>query len=590
MVSWRKLDAARGALGRQLILVLPVFLPLLVPAASAELLSNLAGQEASPNDFRSRLAAAQKLFDAGQWEQAARLTAGPSDQPPEFDFLAGMALAKLERWDESRRAFEAGRRKSPRDPRFLVELAGVNYKQNNFAAAKRQLRAALRLDPRDRYTREFLGTIYFLEGNLEAALQFWNPIDKPRLRNVAVQPPPRLQQVVLTHALDFNPPQVLTVDALLTTNARLDLLGIFPHRRFELAPDSAATYDARLHAVERNGWGDSKLEGAISLLSGLPYETVYPEYYNIGRRAINFTSLLRWDSEKRRASGDFVTPLMANPAVRLRVYFDGRNENWNLSNTFFAAGRPPTDLNLRRIAGGTELRSVVNGRWSWSTGIEVVHRSFRNLPLATSATGAPFFTDGTSLRYWLRLDRSLFRLPEHRLIIDSSAEAHLGRTFAAGLQSFGSARGSLHSRWLPQAKGDDYEMQATLRTGDTLGLVPFDELFQLGVERDDDLWLRGHTGTRDGRKGAAPLGRRYLLANWEMDKNVYANGFFTVKVGPFLDNGAIADSSGLFGSQRWLWDTGAQCKLGILGSIQVALIYGRDLRGGRNVFYGTVLP
>jgi len=74
-----------------------------------------------------------------------------------------------------------------------------------------------------------------------------------------------------------------------------------------------------------------------------------------------------------------------------------------------------------------------------------------------------------------------------------------------------------------------------------------------------------------------------------VDKNVYGNGFFTVKLGPFLDNGAIADSSGLFGSRRWLWDMGAQCKIRVLGTMTVVLTYGRDLRGGRNVFYGTAV-
>jgi hypothetical protein len=116
-----------------------------------------------------------------------------------------------------------------------------------------------------------------------------------------------------------------------------------------------------------------------------------------------------------------------------------------------------------------------------------------------------------------------------------------------------------------------------------------DELFQLGIERDNDLWLRGHAGTFDGRKGAAPLGRRFFLANWEMDKNIYENGFFTVKLGPFLDSGAVADSSGLFGSRSWLWDSGAQCKVRVLGGLTIILSYGRDLRGGHDAFYGTVL-
>jgi hypothetical protein len=236
-----------------------------------------------------------------------------------------------------------------------------------------------------------------------------------------------------------------------------------------------------------------------------------------------------------------------------------------------------------------ELRSVVSGRWSWSTGIEVANRTYRNLQGHTSPAELPFFTDGTSFVYWLRADRSLLRLPERRFTVDSSAEGRIGRQFADNLGAFGALRGSLQANWFPRAKGDDYQVQGRLRVGDAFGAEPFDEMFQLGVERDNDLWLRGHAGTSDGRKGSAPLGRRYFLANWETDKNVYSNGLFTVKLGPFVDTGAVADSSGLFGSQRWLWDTGAQCKVRVLGSFTVVLIYGRDLRGGRNVFYGTAL-
>jgi hypothetical protein len=201
----------------------------------------------------------------------------------------------------------------------------------------------------------------------------------------------------------------------------------------------------------------------------------------------------------------------------------------------------------------------------------------------------PFFTATTSLAGWLGAGRSLLRVPEHRFTVDTTAELRAGREFAGGLGPFGSLRGSLLAHWLPQAQGDDYEIQTRIRAGGTAGKVTIDELFQLGVERDNDLWLRGHTGTIEGRKGAAPLGRRYFLANWEMDKNIYRNGFFTLKLGPFLDSGAVADSSGLFGSQRWLWDSGIQCKVRVFGGVTVLLSYGRDLRGGKGVFYGTVL-
>jgi tetratricopeptide (TPR) repeat protein len=574
MGSCAKLDAPGRARRVQLILI--VLLALCLPA--------FARQSATDAD---RLADAQKALDLDRWDEAAKLAQGSTSQSAELDFLRGLALAKQQQWTEARHAFSAGHLKNPNDPRFLVELAGVDYKQNNFSAAKRNLRAAIRLGSRDPYTRDFLATIYFLEGNLDAALRYWNAIDKPRLRGVAVQPPPRLDAKLLTRAVGFNAPQVLTAEAWLSAQARLENLGVFSHQRLELKP-AGETFDATLHVAERNGWGDSKLEGALALLSGVPYATVYPEIYNIRHRAMNFTSLLRWDSEKRRAFGAFSTPVFDNPARRFQLYFDARKENWNLTNTFFG-GTALTDLNMRRIAGGLELHSVANGRWSWSTGAEIANRSFRNLPSFNTAPEKAFFTNANSFSYWLRADRSLLSVPERRFTVESSAEGRISRTFANSLGASGTLRGSLDVHWLPRATGDDYEMRIRIRTGATLGRVPFDELFQLGLERDNDLWLRGHAGTSGGRKGAAPLGRRYFLANWEMDKNIYSNGLFTVKLGPFLDNGSIADASGLFGSRQWLWDTGAQCKVRILGSISVVLIYGRDLRGGRNVFYGTAL-
>jgi hypothetical protein len=249
-----------------------------------------------------------------------------------------------------------------------------------------------------------------------------------------------------------------------------------------------------------------------------------------------------------------------------------------VTKTFFGTGAPPGDLNIRRVAAGAEFRSVVNGNWNWTSGAEIAHRNFRNLTATLSSSERPFFTATTSLAAWLGAGRSLLRVPERRFTLDTTAELKAGREFANGLGPFGTLGGSLLAHWLPQAQGDDYEMQSRIRAGGTAGKVTIDELFQLGIERDNDLWLRGHSGTRDGRKGAAPLGRRYFLANWEMDKNVYRNGFFTLKLGPFLDSGAVADSSGLFGSERWLWDSGMQSKVRVLGGLTVILWQRDSLR------------
>ncbi|MGB6192107.1 MAG: hypothetical protein WBF42_06555, partial [Terracidiphilus sp.] len=127
-----------------------------------------------------------------------------------------------------------------------------------------------------------------------------------------------------------------------------------------------------------------------------------------------------------------------------------------------------------------------------------------------------------------------------------------------------------------------------LRAGKTFGQVPFDELFMLGLERDNDLPMRAHIGTRDGIKGSAPLGRNYLLSSWEGDKNLYSNGLVTVQLGPLLDIGTISDPATGLGSHQWLFDAGAQIKLRVFSTV-VAFSWGHDLRTGNNAFY-VMLP
>src|ERR1700674_2527965 len=82
---------------------------------------------------QASLAAAQDAFDAGQWEKVISLARGPVEQSPELDFLAGLALARLQKWPDAKLAFEAGMRKAPADPRFLIELAGGAYQTKGFS-------------------------------------------------------------------------------------------------------------------------------------------------------------------------------------------------------------------------------------------------------------------------------------------------------------------------------------------------------------------------------------------------------------------------------------------------------------------------
>ncbi len=525
----------------------------------------------------------RQLSDQQRWLEVVTLAESAHQASADLDFYYGTALAQLQRWDDAQRAFAAGARLQPRDKRFPLELAGVAFKQKRYPVTVRYLQRALRLDPTDSYGNDFLGTVYFLQGNIEAALKYWNRVGKPKIVEVKRQPVPQVNAALLDRAMAFAPASVLRLPDLLTTEARMDGLEIFPRYQFDLQARDDGRFDVLFRNRERDGWSQGKLEKLFLLFRGLPFQSITPEIYNLRHQAINFVSMYRWDAEKRRLRARLSGPFQANPKFRYGLTADLRSENWDIRNSFQGPAPLLGSLNMRREAVGVDFAAFESGRWQWSAGAEVSHRDFRSVIPGTALT-PDLLTKGYQLKQTTQLDAGLWRSPERRLTLEGGVSSQAGRIWSKPSHSFEKVQGSLRLHWFPQSQGDDYEVRHRIGVGKTFGEVPFDELFMLGLERDNDLEMRGHIGTRDGRKGSAPLGRNYFLSNWEADKSVYRNGIFTVKLGPFLDTGKIADASAELGSQKWLWDLGTQATVRVFG-VGVVFSYGKDLRSGNNAFY-----
>src|SRR5215468_8246424 len=511
----------------------------------------------------------KQLFAEERWEEIVRIAEDDAERSVDSNYYYGTALARLGRWDEAKRAFQIGLSQQPGDKRFSLELAGVCFRKKNYAEAAGHLRRALRLDPKDAYANDFLAGVYFLQGNVEAALKYWNRVSKPEVEEVRTEPGPRVAPALLDRAFTIAPATALDLGELQATKARVRGLNIFSDYRFDLEARPDGKFDA--------------------LLRGLPYQSVNPEFFNIRRRAINSESLVRWDAEKRRLWTNLSGPLFGDPKRRFQLDLDLRDENWDVGQAKVCPqpGQtlvcPADSLKLRKQAFAASATSFVNGRWDWSTGFEFSHRNLRDVGAGDVLT-PQLLSQGFQLKHLGQLNYILLDSPERRFTVAGSASTQLGRIWSQQSRVFAKLQASMEARWFPQSAGDDYEMRGKISAGQTLGESPFDELFILGVERDNDLWMRAHVGTRDGRKGSAPMGRDYLLSNWELDKKVYDNGLMRFKLGPFLDSGKITDSGAGLGSQTWLWDLGAQAKVQALG-VGIVFSYGKDLRSGNNAFY-----
>ncbi len=525
----------------------------------------------------------KQLVQEERWQEVVQgLQAVPSRNADQ-NYYYGLALAQLGRYPEAEQALRAGRRQQPRDPRFPVELAGVAFKQKKYGGAEVWLRRALKLDPTDAYSNDFLATVYFLRGNLEAALKYWNRVGKPRIENVTEEPHLKIDAALLDRAFAFAPASVLRLSDLLTSEARVEGLGIFPVYKFQLDARPDENFDVTFRGTERDGWGANKWDGLLSTFRGVFYQTICAEYFNRHGSATNFTSLLRWDQQKRRALATVSGPLGKNPKFRYAATVDLRNENWNVLSAFKGPATLLGALNMRHETASGQIFSFNSGSWGWSTGMELSHRDYRSVFPGSALTPGLLLT-GFELKQVANVQSALLRVPERRFVLQATGSEQAARIWSAPSESFLKLEGSLHAHWFPRGESRDYELEETARAGKTFGQVPFDELFMLGLERDNDLPLRAHIGTRDGRKGSAPLGRNYFLSNWEINKNVYDNGLIGIRLSPFLDMGKITDPIAALGSHRRLFDTGMQLKFRVL-TVGLVFTYGKDLRSGTNAFY-----
>jgi hypothetical protein len=505
-------------------------------------------------------------------------------QSPEDHLRRGRELAREKQWEQARAAYAAGARAAPGDIRFRLQLAGIAFTLEDHRTARRHLHAALRIDGANAYANDFLATLYALDENLDAALKYWNRVEKPVAASLRLPPGLRIQPALLDAAFAFPPVGLLRRDDYLLTRARLEQLDLFPRYRVQVTPQAEGEkFEAQFAATEQTGWGPPGPVRLLLPLRGVLFQSVMPEYKNLGGRAIHLSSLARWDRHKQRFAFVLSGPAGDDPSFRQAVYVDHRRELWDLTRSHRAGARAPADVGLRQLAAGYGFRQILSHRHAWWAEMET---SWRSWP-GGSPEGAEFAT-GFAPIVRMGLDSRHLHVPERRLRVDTGFSVVTGKVMGSGLGAFVQAQGRVDGRWYPRARGADGAVRMLLRGGRTGGGLPFDQLHMLGIERDSGLWMRGHAGTARGRKGSAPMGRDYVLATWEVDKILHRGAFWTVTAGPLLDMGRVWDGRGGFGWPGWLTDAGVQGRVRLFSGPEVTLSWGRDLRGGGSVFYAAL--
>ena len=519
-----------------------------------------------------------QLYADGQYDAVVAATDNNS-QDPDTLFLRGMSLARLERWNEAEQTLRQGQSLAPRDPRFPTELAGVAYRLEDYSRARSLLRRALDLAPDDEYARNFLGSLYLLDSNLDAALAQWNRIDQPRLSSVEMPAGLHTNAVLLDRALTFAPATTLQLSELRTSRARLNLLDAFSSYDFDLVPATPDDgYKLRLRGSERRGLFSSPWFSLARSARGLPYRTVFLEHDNGGGNTASLHAIARWDPYRRRAHLVYSRPLAGEARYRWHAFGDAREETWDLTRRIADF----QNFRLHKIEAGAGFDSVVNGSFRWGAEAAAVVRSFRG-----EGTDNVRMPDAAGARTHVTFNWTPLYLPARRMSITTETRVGLGSFGGDGGARYGRAETAVQLRL---SSGKNWNFHTRLSAGVLPGTAPFDELYILGVERDNELVFRGIRNDQDGRKGSAPVGDRYWLSSTDLTHRVARFSLAEIHAGPFFDAGAVRDSLGQFGDPSTQFAAGVQLELRVLGAFGIRLLYGRDLRTGRDIFFGSPYP
>ncbi len=137
------------------------------------------------------------------------------------------------------------------------ELAGVRFAERRWQDASSLAREAIRRQPDDRYALDLLGSSRFMQDDPAGALEAWNRIGKPRLDLVRIDGVHRSRYQAIVEALGLKTDRLLTADAFLQAQHRLDALPDRSSARLAVRPgeDGFASVDVAL--AERAGWPNS---------------------------------------------------------------------------------------------------------------------------------------------------------------------------------------------------------------------------------------------------------------------------------------------------------------------------------------------
>ncbi len=542
----------------------------------------LAGTTAAPVHGQSAEAATEevrRLFLAGEYAEVRRLVCNLRSEgrvDPEISLLHGIAAARQGDLPDAEKILRALVQENSRFAAAYTELAGLRFLAGDLDTVRKLLEKSLDLDPTQSYARDFLGTVYYLEGRRLRALQMWNRLGQPRIHRIAYVVPEGAAPGVLERLSEINEHEMLTRDKLLQARWTLQMLRLGERLDFRLRPRSADLWDLDLVTDPPRPLGWLPELALLNTANLLTYQRVGFHFPREPLRKAQVEFGFGWHPARRdlRASTRFRFLSLFPDALEVNV--SGWDEAWSLPTS-------GDSLSLRGARIESRYRVVLPRRQSveFTAGYQQQFGDHAHLQGFLNERHLARVGIGWRGRIGLTADDTV------RLDLRLGGRAFFGAGTGTRSASGRQVDGHILLDWSVRESGAT-SVQISAMNGRTAGMLPLNDHYRFGVGPGEALPLRAHKTVRVGRNGLAPLARNCFLLNADLSHRLFRVGIVGV-VGKVFFDAARLDRAVLGARpQGWYRDAGAGLAVQVLGHEVLEVLLGHDLRDGGSTF--SVLP
>jgi len=436
---------------------------------------------------------------------------------------------------------------------FLRELAGVRFAQERWHEAETTARQVLAELPADPYATEVLGSARFMQDDAVGALRAWNEIGQPRLDLVRITGLTRTRYETIAKATGLNTGMMLSADAFLRADRRVQELPDRDSSRVSLQPgeDGFAAVDVAI--AERQGLRRGRAEwSAVAIRAAVEREVAVsiPGFTGSGEV---WSASWRWWNNRPRVAMEFAVPAVGALSGVWRV-----DASWEAETYAFGS----TQLRQTRTHGGLTVSDWMRPhvRYAVSGGLD----SWNGGTRAASAGGT--------------LEQRLF---EDRLGLQAGAT--MWEPLGGDARAFNSVAVRVHVGSRPSLGRWAYEFGVgASRASDE---APFFVWNGAGEGRARPILLRAHPLLEDGvidAGAASTFGRTLRYANAEGQRWLARPAIVRIGFAAFVDV-AEASRRAVPGDSPVQTDLGGGVRLrigGAQGLLRIDVAHG--LRDGAN--------